>query len=89
MVQKNGGRDYVGTATVDGRLLSSTDEGILSAIANTPLVKLTRILPDAKFDLYAKLEFLNPGGSTKDRPALNIIRHGIDTGMIRKGTVIV
>ena len=89
IVQKNGGSDHVSTATVDCRLLSSTDEGVLSAIANTPLVKLTRVLPDAKFDLYAKLEFLNPGGSTKDRPARSIIRHGMDTGMIREGTVIV
>lgn len=89
IVQKNAGRDHVSTATVDYRLLPSIDEGVLSAIANTPLIKLTRVFPDAKFDLYAKLEFLNPGGSTKDRPALSIIRHGLDTGMIREGTVIV
>lgn len=77
------------TTTGDGRLSPLTDEGVLSAIANTPLIKLTRALPDVEFDLYAKLEFLNPGGSMKDRPALNIIRHGMETGMIREGTVIV
>ena len=52
-------------------------EGILSVIGNTPLVKLSRVFPDADFDIYAKLEGLNPGGSTKDRPAFNIINHGI------------
>ena len=83
-------RNYLSaTTTGDGRLLPSTDQGVLSAIANTPLVKLTRVLPDVKFDLYAKLELLNPGGSTKDRPALNIIRHGMEIGVIREGTVIV
>jgi cysteine synthase A len=65
------------------------DEGILSAIANTPLVKLNRVLPGVKFDLYAKLELLNPGGSTKDRPAISIIRQGMETGEIRSGTVVV
>ena len=39
------------------------DDGILSAIGNTPLVRLKRVLKDSKFRLYAKLEALNPGGS--------------------------
>lgn len=42
-----------------------------------------------EFRLYAKLEGLNPGGSLKDRPALEILRHGIDTGKINDCTVIV
>lgn len=64
-------------------------EGILSAIGNTPLVRLERIFPEINFSLYAKLEALNPGGSMKDRPALNIIRQGLQTGDIHEGTVIV
>jgi cysteine synthase A len=64
-------------------------DGILSIIGNTPLIRLRRILPDVSFRLYAKLDFLNPGGSTKDRPAFNIIRHGWETGAIRPGTVVV
>jgi len=63
--------------------------GVLSAISNTPVVRLNRIFRDAPFRVYAKLEALNPGGSIKDRPALSIIRHGIDTGAIRVGTVVV
>jgi 2,3-diaminopropionate biosynthesis protein SbnA len=64
-------------------------EGILSAIGNTPLVRLERIFPHINFSLYAKLESLNPGGSMKDRPALSIINHALQTGDIHEGTVIV
>lgn len=65
------------------------DEGILTAIGNTPLVRLERVIKDIPFRLYAKLELLNPGGSTKDRPALAIIKQGLETGMIRSDTTIV
>lgn len=64
-------------------------EGILTAIGNTPLVRLNRIFGDIRFDIYAKLEFMNPGGSSKDRPALAIVKDGIETGKIKPGTVIV
>ena len=52
-------------------------DNVLSAIGNTPLVRLSRVIPEARFQLFAKLEGLNPGGSTKDRPAFGIIRHAI------------
>ena len=64
-------------------------DGVLSAIGNTPLVRLTRIFEQMPFFLYAKLEALNPGGSIKDRPAVNIITHGLETGAISSDTVIV
>src|SRR5262245_13944520 len=69
--------------------MMDTGEGILSAIGNTPLVKLTRIFKDCHFQLFAKLEGLNPGGSSKDRPALNILKEGIEAGEIGPGTVII
>lgn len=65
------------------------NDGVLSAIGKTPLVRLSRVIPDAHFKLYAKLEGLNPGGSTKDRPAFSIIRHAIDNGDIQPGTVVI
>lgn len=65
------------------------NEGVLSVVGNTPLIKLNRIFKDIDFDLYAKLECLNPGGSTKDRSAVSIIKHGIESGAIRPGTVVV
>jgi cysteine synthase A len=64
-------------------------EGILSAIGNTPLVRLQRAIEDIDFRLFAKLESLNPGGSMKDRSAWNIISHGIETGDIGPGTVVI
>jgi len=65
------------------------EESILSAIGNTPLVRLTRIIKGLHFKLYAKIEALNPGGSIKDRPAFKIIQHNLETGGIRPETVII
>jgi 2,3-diaminopropionate biosynthesis protein SbnA len=65
------------------------EEGIVSAIGNTPLVQLKKMFPNAGFELFAKLEFLNPGGSAKDRPALNMIREGLKSGEINRDTVII
>jgi len=65
------------------------NDGVLSAIGKTPLVRLSRVIPDPHFKLFAKLEGLNPGGSTKDRPAVSIIRHGIESGSIGPGTVVI
>lgn len=64
-------------------------EGVLSTIGDTPLIHLTRFLPDAPFDIYAKLEALNPGGSIKDRPAREILEDGIRSGAVRADTVVV
>jgi 2,3-diaminopropionate biosynthesis protein SbnA len=63
-------------------------EGILAAVGNTPLVQLTRLFDDTSFSLFAKLESLNPGGSTKDRPALSIISQAFESGAIGPDTVI-
>jgi 2,3-diaminopropionate biosynthesis protein SbnA len=62
---------------------------ILSTVGNTPLVELTRVLGKIPFRFFAKLEGLNPGGSTKDRPALRIIREAIRVGKITPETVII
>jgi cysteine synthase A len=65
------------------------DDGILSTIGNTPLVLLRRLLPSARFRLFAKLEALNPGGSIKDRPALLILEEALRAKQVRPGTVVV
>ena len=59
------------------------EEGIISCIGHTPLINLTSAI-EAEFHLYAKLEGLNPGGSLKDRPALELVRHEIETGRINE-----
>ena len=64
-------------------------DNVLMAVGNTPLVRLRRVFGDIPFRLYAKLESLNPGGSMKDRPALWIIRDGIERGLIRPGHTVV
>jgi cysteine synthase A len=64
-------------------------ENILSTIGHTPLVRLTRVLPDCPFCLFAKLEGFNPGGSAKDRPALHILRDAMRTGAIKPWTVVI
>jgi len=65
------------------------NDSVLQAIGKTPLVRLSRVIPDLHFNLFAKLEGLNPGGSTKDRPAFSIIQHGIDSGRIGPDTVVI
>jgi 2,3-diaminopropionate biosynthesis protein SbnA len=65
------------------------NKGVLSAIGNTPLIRLSRIFSDLSFNLYAKLEGHNPGGSMKDRPALSIILRAIEAGLITPDTVII
>jgi N-(2-amino-2-carboxyethyl)-L-glutamate synthase len=64
-------------------------EGVLSTIGNTPLIRLSRVFKENRFRLFAKLEGFNPGGSAKDRPALNILEEAIAAGVIRPETVIV
>src|SRR5215467_9101248 len=65
------------------------NQSILSTIGNTPLVRLTRVLPDCPFCLFAKLEGCNPGGSAKDRPALHILREAMRTGAVKPWTAVI
>ena len=62
---------------------------ILDEIGTTPLVRLNRINKDLKCTVLAKLEAQNPGGSIKDRIALNMIREAEKQGLINKKTVII
>lgn len=64
-------------------------DNILGAIGWTPLVRLGRIAHDLPCPLYAKLELLNPGGSTKDRVGLNIIEQAERRGELKPGGTIV
>lgn len=63
--------------------------GVLSAIGDTPLVRLGRSCRALPFNVFAKLESLNPGGSTKDRPAFNIIRQALDSGALTRESVVI
>jgi cysteine synthase A len=65
--------------------VNSGPAGILSTIGGTPLVELTRLMPDRGFRIHAKLERFNPGGSIKDRTALSMLIDKIDSGELKPG----
>ena len=62
---------------------------MLELIGETPLVRLSRLEPDLRTPLVAKVEFLNPAGSVKDRPALAMIEAAERDGLLRPGGTIV
>lgn len=64
-------------------------ENVLSAIGNTPLVKLNRLVGPEDATVLVKLEFLNPGGAIKDRMALYILEKAVREGTLKPGGVIV
>lgn len=62
---------------------------LIAAIGNTPLFRLGRIAESLPgIEIYAKAEFANPGGSVKDRPALNMINEGERSGKLTHDKVI-
>jgi cysteine synthase B len=62
---------------------------ILDLVGNTPLVEIQHLNPNPRVRLYAKLEGNNPGGSVKDRPALNMIRSAVERGDIQPGMKLI
>ncbi|MBE6082893.1 cysteine synthase A [Acidilutibacter cellobiosedens] len=62
---------------------------VLELIGNTPIVKLNKLVGKDYADIYVKLEYFNPGGSVKDRPALYMIEKAEEEGKLKKGYVIV
>ncbi len=62
---------------------------ILDTVGNTPMVELQKMNTNPGVKIYAKLEGNNPGGSVKDRPALNMIRSALERGDINKETKLV
>lgn len=62
---------------------------VVSAIGNTPLIRLNRVSEDTGCEIWGKAEFLNPGQSVKDRAALYIVRDAERRGLIGKGGTIV
>src|SRR3990172_6772569 len=64
-------------------------ETVLSAIGRTPLVRLQRVVGPEDAAVLVKLEYVNPGGSIKDRMALHIIEKAERAGLLRPGGTIV
>ena len=64
-------------------------ENILGAIGKTPIVKFNRIGVELECDLYGKCEFLNAGGSVKDRIGLNMVEKAEAEGRIKPGDTLI
>lgn len=64
-------------------------DSILSTIGGTPTVKLNKLAPPDSATIYMKIEFFNPGGSVKDRIALNMIEDAEKKGILKKGMTII
>jgi len=64
-------------------------DDITELVGETPMLQLKRLLPAGAADVFAKLEYLNPGGSVKDRAAIGIIRRAEQEGKLRPGGTIV
>ena len=62
---------------------------ILDAIGNTPLVPIRHLNPNPNVRILAKLEYFNPGGSIKDRPALKMIEDGEKSGKLVPGKTVI
>ncbi|MBP6359502.1 MAG: cysteine synthase A [Enterococcus aquimarinus] len=63
-------------------------QNIIETIGSTPLVKINHLDPESA-EIFVKLESFNPGGSTKDRPALYMIQAAEKAGFIKKGDTLI
>ena len=76
-----------GASGVDERVSGTVS--ILDLVGNTPLIKLEHLTEGFQHvEVLAKAEYMNPAGSVKDRAALNMIRRGIDEGLLTPGKII-
>jgi len=64
-------------------------DDITQLVGETPMLQFTRLVPPGSADVFAKLEYLNPGGSVKDRAAIGIIQRAEKEGKLRAGGTIV
>jgi cysteine synthase A len=64
-------------------------QGLIDAIGNTPLIRLARVSADTGCEIFGKAEFMNPGGSVKDRAARGIIEDYEARGMLKPGGTLI
>ncbi len=63
--------------------------GLVGVVGNTPLIRLNAISYATGCDILGKAEFMNPGGSVKDRAALGILVEAEEQGLLQPGDVVV
>jgi len=90
-VDRKSANEFHPTRPASGRGLDEfrMSGGVLGAIGGTPLVHLEQIFESSHFNCFAKLEGLNPGGSSKDRPSVAIVEMALQTGEVNSDTLIV
>ena len=74
--------------TLSNTCLRVADD-ITELVGQTPMLRLKRLVPPGSADVFAKLEYLNPGGSVKDRSAIGIIQRAEQEGRLKPGGTIV
>ncbi|HEV2173515.1 MAG TPA: cysteine synthase family protein, partial [Nitrospira sp.] len=74
--------------TIEGTRLRVADD-ITQLVGETPVLQLKKLVPKDSADVFVKLEYLNPGGSVKDRAAIGIIRRAEQEGKLAPGGTIV
>ena len=62
---------------------------ILEAVGNTPLIRLNRVAKDSPAEVYVKADYLNPGGSVKDRIGISMIDDAERRGLLKPGGTII
>lgn len=72
------------------QLENAAPADLLAQVGSTPLLRLTRVVREApaEVEIYGKAEWFNPGGSVKDRPALNMILEGERRGKLKPGKIL-
>ncbi|EPQ29247.1 uncharacterized protein PFL1_03002 [Pseudozyma flocculosa PF-1] len=63
--------------------------GFVGAVGNTPLIRINTLCQETGAEIYGKAEFMNPGGSVKDRAALFVVKDAEERGLIRPGGTVV
>lgn len=67
---------------------SNKKKGLIAAIGNTPLIRINSLSDATGCEILGKAEFLNPGGSVKDRVAVKIIEEALDSGVLVQGGMV-
>src|SRR5271166_4440297 len=73
--------------TLNSRLRVSDD--ISKLVGETPMLHMKKLAPPGSADIFAKLEYLNPGGSVKDRAAIGLIARAESEGKLKRGGTII
>ena len=70
-------------------MMKGAKANVLEAIGGTPIVKLNKVAADVESEIYVKLEYMNPGGSTKDRIGAYMLDRAVQDGRLKPGGTII